>query len=271
MRKLNTEIWPIDTREHGLTWHQNGYASLTGDLLHWYHELDNMFLSWASSDRFTAAEHQFPNLIAREDLDRIDYFESFGHLATCVESSDCVLTPAACYHFYASMKNQELENSVVLTTRANCFRREKMYFPLMRQWTFGMREIVCIGTEHDVIEFLEHYKQLLREYFDERGLPVTFEQATDPFFTPENNPKYVMQLIDPVKIEMVFTKPGCEVAVGSFNKHRTTFGDAFGITINGEPAHSACVAFGIERWIHMHLMSCQIDLNKPITQWETQR
>jgi seryl-tRNA synthetase len=39
------------------------------------------------------------------------------------------------------------------------------------------------------------------------------------------------------------------IAVASFNYHEDHFGRAFGITLrDGSHAHTACVAFGIERW-----------------------
>jgi hypothetical protein len=33
------------------------------------------------------------------------------------------------------------------------------------------------------------------------------------------------------------------------NLHHEHFGEAFGITRAGQDAHSACVAFGLERWL----------------------
>ncbi len=45
---------------------------------------------------------------------------------------------------------------------------------------------------------------------------------------------------------MVFDQ---RLAVGSVNLHRNYFGEAFEISRNGISACSACVAFGLERWI----------------------
>jgi len=40
------------------------------------------------------------------------------------------------------------------------------------------------------------------------------------------------------------------VAAASFNPHERFFGEAFDIRLaDGSPAASACVAFGIERWL----------------------
>lgn len=244
-----------------IQWSSDGYCALSGLDLALYEQLDKLFCSWAAD--VSAVEHQFPNLIAKQDLDRIDYFASFGHLATTVEQCNHALTPAACYHFYSALKNTQLDKTSYFTTRANCFRRESSYSALRRQWCFGMREIVCLGSRSDVLAFLDHYRQSLAQAFDELRLPVQFMVATDPFFNPEKNPKYLMQKIDPVKHEMVFAG---DLAIGSMNDHRTTFGEAFNITLRGEPMNSACVAFGLERWMHACMETHGENAMKVITQ-----
>src|SRR5207247_2179199 len=80
----------------------------------------------------------------------------------------------------------------------------------------------------------------------EIDLPIAWQNATDPFFDPSRNPKFLAQKLDPVKTEMVF---GGELAIGSINFHRNFFGETFGIRREGEPAFSGCVAFGLERWL----------------------
>jgi hypothetical protein len=55
-----------------------------------------------------------------------------------------------------------------------------------------------------------------------------------------------MQRLQPNKQELVFDQ---RLAIGSANNHRNYFGEAFDIRVNGELAHSACVAFGVERWV----------------------
>jgi hypothetical protein len=239
-----------------VVWSPAGYAAFSGKALADYHQLDSLFLSWA--EERGAIEFQFPNLIAAKDLAKIDYLESFGHLATlpaCYHpntgetecSSEQILTPAACYHFYSALQNSNFNNSQILTTKANCFRRESEYHPLQRQWCFSMREVVCIGSADTVRNFIATFRAELSDYFVANQMPVEFQHATDPFFNPKDNPKYVMQRIDPTKLEMVFNK---DLAIGSLNNHRTTFGEAFNIRIDGEPAHSGCVAFGVERWMY---------------------
>jgi seryl-tRNA synthetase len=40
------------------------------------------------------------------------------------------------------------------------------------------------------------------------------------------------------------------ISVFSSNFHATTFGKAFGITVGGRSAVSACVGWGLERWVY---------------------
>jgi len=55
-----------------------------------------------------------------------------------------------------------------------------------------------------------------------------------------------MQQVDPTKFELVFDD---RLAIGSTNLHHDHFGRAFDIVRDGEPVRTACVAFGIERWL----------------------
>ena len=268
----------------GLRWHASGQSSLSGNLLALFSRLDSMFQDWARA--CGAEEHRFPTFIAAKDLARLDYFKSFPHLVTFpVVLDDApenlarfsqgtpmdetgavtltgiapireVLTPAACYHFYALLQGRSLGHATYLTTRAGCFRRETHYLPLQRQWNFSMREIVCLGTADEVKAFLQTYRERLEAFFAGIGLPVEWEAATDPFFNPRSNPKYLLQKLDPVKHEMIYRGGGREgegLAIGSINFHRNYFGEAFGIRRAGEEAFSGCIAFGLERWIFAFL------------------
>lgn len=262
----------------GITWYPNGQTALSGDPLALANAIDRQFQAWAS--HYNAVEHQFPPLVPAKELARIDYFRSFPHLATFPATLDpqeanlmrftqmdpltetgevqltnlvpvtSVMTPAACYHCYIQYQGERLEESKYLTTRATCFRREAVYAPLERQWSFSMREIVCIGTAEEVSEFLMHYQRHIDAFFRELGWPIEWKAANDPFFNPSRNPKYLLQKLDPVKTEMVFDN---RLAIGSINFHRNYFGEAFDMKRNGKDAYTGCVAFGIERWLYAWL------------------
>lgn len=262
----------------GLKWYRSGQSAFHGPLLDLYRRLDRLFAGWAAE--CAAEEHLFPAFIPAEALARLNYFQSFPHLATfpvALEDDPSnlrefsaanaapggeavrltrivppreVLTPAACYHFYHGLQGTQSGQPIYLTTRATCFRRETYYAPLERQWSFAMREIVCIGTAEEVQRFLARLRGKLTAYFSGHDLPVAWCGATDPFFDPSHNPRYLAQKLDPVKTEMVFAK---RLAIGSVNFHRNYFGEAFDIRRDGEAAFSGCVAFGLERWMYAYL------------------
>lgn len=263
---------------HGFAGYANGHSALQGSTWRLFQNLDRLFLSWAGY--WDAAEYQFPATLPAHELNKIGYFKSFPQhltLPVCLDADHdnlaefaagdpldaqgalrlgkCapvkeVLTPAACYHFYVNFQDQVLDAPRYVTTRATCFRRESHYTPLRRQWSFNMREIVCIGTADEVTRFLYMQRSVVEEFFMSIGLPISWQGATDAFFNPAANPKYLAQKLDPVKTEMVY---GPDVAIGSVNFHRNYFGEAFRIARAGEDAYSGCVAFGLERWVHAFL------------------
>jgi len=265
-----TALPPLD----GLRWRANGQATLSGPLLDLAVRLDRRFVTLAR--RFEPVELRFPALIAAAELERIDYFRSFPQLATFPVGLDVddgnlerfragepvsadgelnlsrlapvhdVLTPAACYHLYIHHAGERFEGPRHFTTTSTCFRRETHYLPLERQWSFTMREIVCMGTAEETEAFLAAARTDLDALVEGIALPLTWEMATDPFFQPSKNPQYLMQRIDPTKHELMFEH---RLAIASANLHHDHFGRAFDIQRDGEPVHSACLAFGLERWL----------------------
>jgi seryl-tRNA synthetase len=259
----------------GLGWQASGHATLAGPLYRLADACDQAFLALA--DLWAAEPEEHPAMIAAATLQRVGYLTSFPHQATfpvCLDAdsgnlhaftgSDPVngdgivrlartapardlLTPAACYHIYPHHEAEQLGSLRYITTRNTCFRRETYYEPLRRQWSFRMREIVCLGTRGEVQGFLEHAKAVVSLLLRELDLPVRWEDATDPFFEPASNPLYLAQVLQPAKQEARF---GGDLAIASLNLHEDHFGAAFGISRAGQPATSGCVAFGIERWLY---------------------
>jgi seryl-tRNA synthetase len=276
---MATEHNSLDLRSvAGITCLDNGQVALTGPALRLFQRLDCLFASWARE--FAADDHLFPAFISARELGKLDYFRSFPHLVTLpvtlsdsddnlrnfidgrpLDTDAClnlptlspvkeVLTPAACYHVYVALQGRSLNSPVFVTTRAACFRREREYLPLRRQWSFSMREIVCIGTAGEVKTFLKAARERVASFLSEFHLPITWQNATDPFFNPSRNPRFLMQKLDPVKTEMIF---GDWLAIGSVNFHRNYFGEAFRIVRKGDDAYSGCIAFGLERWMYAFL------------------
>ena len=258
----------------GLTWMPNGQSVLSGPLLALADRLDARFLAVAA--RWDAVEFRFPTFLSAQELERIDWFRAFPQLATFPAALDHdpanldtflggepidgdgvvhpttlapirdVLTPAACYHLYALHRGQVFDGPRYFTVRCTCFRRETHYVPLERQWSFSMREIVCMGTPEETRSFLETAVSEVDRMAATVELPVRWEHATDPFFRPSKNPQYLMQQVDPTKHELLFDE---RLAIASTNLHHDHFGRAFHISRDGEPVRTACIAFGIERWV----------------------
>jgi len=266
-----------ELRRIGLCWHPSGQAGLRGPLLALADQCDRAFVSLAAI--WSASDERHPATLPAIRLQRVDYLRSFPHQASLAARLDPaalkeflsgevvgedgevavtglpgtglapireVLTPAACYHLYNSREGESLDRPLYLTTRNTCFRHESRYEPLRRLWNFTMREIVCLGTKQETVAFLDRARATADEFLRLMDLPVEWLTATDPFFQPRSNPKYLFQRLQPVKHEATY---GGDLAIASANLHHDHFGSAFGITRDGAPAHSACLAFGIERWL----------------------
>ncbi|HEX2313485.1 MAG TPA: hypothetical protein VHJ17_07135 [Thermomonospora sp.] len=258
----------------GLMWRPTGEAALRGPLLRLAEDCDRAFTRLATG--WDAREERHPATLPAERLQRVDYLRSFPHQATFAVGMDAaeanldaflsgevvdgsgrvavtelapvrdVLTPAACYHLYRAHEGERLTGPLHLSTRNTCFRREREYVPLRRLRTFTMRELVCLGTRAETAAFLAAARARVDRFLELLDLPVRWETATDPFFQPQRNPKALLQRVQPAKHEMTYG----DLAIGSANDHHDHFGEGFGIVREGVPAYSACVAFGVERWLY---------------------
>ncbi len=258
----------------GLTWKSTGFVGLSGPLLALAEAIDARFLELAAA--FSARAQYFGPLLSVDDLRRIDYFSAFPHLVTfpaCAAPDpatlrefalangsqasgalrvgetaaiQCILAPAACYGVYISAQGLELAVlPQVVTVRSTCFRAEVSYVPLERQPSFSMRELVHLGTAGSVQQFLMKAQEQVAALATAWQLPTSIEVATDPFFVPPETPKYLHAKLFPSKHELVHQG----LALASFNNHRNFFGRAYRITSAHESIHTACVAFGVERWV----------------------
>lgn len=220
-----------------------------------------------------------PAGITMETLARAEYFSSFpqwltaaSHLsddeATLREvaaSADpagaarsalapavAALPPAVCYHAYAALADSAVASPTLLTAQATCWRHEgERLRPLERGWAFTMREVVCLGHPNAVTAFREWGLAEAIELAESLGLRARVEGATDPFFAPTARGRELLQRLGSLKHEVLIPiGDRRELAVASANGHETFFGGAFGIRLlDGSAASSACVAFGLERWL----------------------
>ncbi|MFI6044540.1 hypothetical protein ACIA8C_23135 [Nocardia sp. NPDC051321] len=249
----------------------NGLRILDGGQLRLLRAIDALFLRWAEG--WDAPEFRFPYLMRCRDLDTFDYYDNFPHLgltatrldpqrlgavlaegsrpveempAAVMEPSAFALPSAACYSIYLDLSDAVLpDEGVMRTTVGTCFRNEDHYDGLQRLLGFSMREIVFVGPEDGAKQHLIRAKETVLALCTELGLNVRLEVATDPFFD-KNGGKAKMQRLFPVKEEFVVNG----LAIGSVNYHRNFFGERCAILAGDGTAHTSCLAFGLERWVH---------------------
>ncbi|MBP0455153.1 hypothetical protein J5Y04_37410 [Kitasatospora sp. RG8] len=250
---------------------ESGLGVLDGGQLRLLRAVDAVFLRLARE--WEAPEFRYPFLMRCQDLDTFDYYDNFPHLglaaarldpqrlkellaagprpvrqvpAAVMEPAAFALPSAACYSVYLDLAGSRLSGDGVLrTTVGTCFRNEDHYRGLQRLLGFSMREIVCVGPEDVAKKHLLRARDAVVGLCAALGLQVSLQAATDPFFDPDGG-KAKMQRLFPVKEEFVVGG----LAVGSVNYHRNFFGERCDIRAGGATAHTSCLAFGLERWVH---------------------
>jgi seryl-tRNA synthetase len=202
----------------------------------------------------------FPNLLGcvcglhgteREINSAVSRFDAGGDWTTSLSPADLVLSPAACYPVYpiAAARGQLPSGGLRFDVAADCFRREPSRH-LDRLQSFRMREYVCIGNPEDVSDFRERWMVRAQAIARDLGLTFRVEYASDPFFGRVGQMKAVSQMQQSLKFELLVPLRSEEqpTACMSFNYHRDHFGLTWDIKdANGAPAHTGCVAFGMDR------------------------
>lgn len=242
---------------------------------------EGRFLELAGS--FGAQPYRFPTLIPARYMERVGYFRAFPHslsFATHLRedldviddfsqhagvtgealdaprdsfaSIETLLSPAVCYHLYFSLADAPLsEGQVIATAVGDCFRYEAINLnSLERLWNFKMREVIFVGPKDFVLENREAGRRRMQAVFSELGFAYRVESANDPFFIGEFRKQAAFQSAFQLKYEIRARLPFSDrtLAVGSYNYHQDFFGRNLNITLpDGSPAHTGCVAFGLER------------------------
>jgi len=202
----------------------------------------------------------FPNLLGcvcglhgteREIHAAVSRFDAGGDWTTSLSPADLVLSPAACYPVYpiAAARGPLPSGGVCFDVAADCFRREPSPH-LDRLQSFRMREYVRIGSPEDVSEFRDRWMVRAQAIARDLGLAFKVDCANDPFFGRVGQMKAVSQKQQSLKFELLIPLRSEEqpTACMSFNYHRDHFGITWDIRdATGEPAHTGCVAFGMDR------------------------
>lgn len=221
---------------------------------------------------------RFPPVMSRKQLEKSGYLKSFPNLLGCVcalhgseasiraaadrhenggdwteslSASDLVLSPAACYPVYpiAAARGRMPAGGWQFDIEADVFRHEPSR-SLDRLQSFRMREFVRIGSPQEIVDYRERWLSRAPAIAADLALPHSLEVASDPFFGRVGQVMAVSQRQQALKFEMLipYHAAATPTACMSFNYHRDHFGHVWHIeTAAGEPAHTSCVAFGIDR------------------------
>lgn len=288
-----------ELRDRGLAFVTgDGQVALAKPLLDLMDRLDSLLTGIACSE-FAAAEYRYPTLIRTQALRRSGYTSSFPHhlmfttrlrsdihnyrdflaetgvgagdddFAQAVLSRsgpvDQCLPPTMCYHTFQQFADAPLPMAdMAVTARGKSFRFESRYqADLERLWDFTIREIVFLGTREFAAGCRDRFRDLAGALLDELALTGHCEVAHDPFFGDQDTSASIssQRLLERKHEMRLAVAPDRTIAVGSFNLHGRLFSDAFDIRQpDDQPAHTACVGFGLERLAYAVL--CQHGTNE---------
>ncbi|MFC8226191.1 aminoacyl--tRNA ligase-related protein [Streptomyces sp. NPDC057287] len=215
-------------------------------------------------------------VVPRANIDRAQYAESFPQLLGSVHAlrtgenpdaqdpaaarseTDVVLAPAICYSVYPQIADSTVGEAHFFDAVGHCYRHEATS-EYGRFRSFRMREFVVVAGQEEAWQWRDAWIARTEELFTRLGLKISVQQASDPFFGPGDRFMRTSQIQQDLKYEFhtqVYDgDPG--TAIASANCHKDHLGERFAIDFADQgPAHSSCMAFGLERTvsalIHAH-------------------
>lgn len=236
--------------------------------------LDQLILRVAQDDPVESMT--FPPVIDRAIIERTGYMDSFPNLCGVVHSflgpekdaraiarriengtpwgellamSDVVLNPAACYPLYPTCRGTLPVEGREVTMAAWVYRQEPSLEPT-RLRSFRVREFVRLGLPESCVAWRDRWLERGLALLHSLKLPARSDVAADPFFGRGGKILAAGQIEQRLKFEVLIPviPGGPPTACCSFNYHQDKFGSAFDIrTPDGNPAHTACLGFGMER------------------------
>lgn len=202
--------------------------------------------------------HNFPDLMGsvhaftggdREHAELVRKFEGEEDWTRDLTASESMLIPAACYPLYPTATGTLPPEGRLVDLKSFVFRHEPSDDPARMQ-IFRQREFVRLGTAEQALAHRDEWLDRGQRMLESVGLPVQRVVANDPFFGRGGRMAKATQREQELKYELVV--PICSeekpTAITSCNYHLDYFGLAFDIrTADGQPAHTACIGFGLER------------------------
>ena len=200
----------------------------------------------------------FPNLMGsvhsfmgkeKDLLQMVDKKQNNEDWSKCLDASEVMMVPAACYPLYPAASGTLPEEGRIVDLRTFVFRHEPSVDPARMQ-IFRQREYVRLGTAEEALEHRNYWLKRAEEMLHAVGLDAKPVVANDPFFGRGGRVMAATQREQDLKYELVvpIATPEKPTAVVSTNYHMDHFGHAFDIkTSKGDVAHTACIGFGLER------------------------
>lgn len=245
---------------------KDGRISYNGKFYKIMKNLDAHILLWAVNDN--AKEMHYSDFYRIQDLVDCNYITQFHPHCIFVGQSpmkifdrskvkvtDFVENPAVCMHSYIQYRNSVIDEKepIIITSISKCKRNEHNYLTFERMLDFTMREIIFMGSESYVLRKRAEYMRKAKQLMIHMNLDGNIQVSHDPFFKKEDKKKADFQKKFKLKYEMNLKIPYNDhlLAAGSFNYHNTNFSRAYNIrNLKGEYIHTACVAFGLERFAY---------------------
>ncbi len=266
----------------------DGVIGLSKDAIKLYEFFDNKFKDIAMS--IGAKEERYPVLLPLNTISNTGYlktspqysmfccnakedFEELTQLDKVCKNGEQIkekisdpkftLSPAACFHTYEHLRNQEIDREKIITFNQSVFRNEGRFnwgdFGRLRD--YHVREIVFVGSADFVRKSRESVVSLSIKFLNEIGLNASLNVAYDPFVIPKMQKFKTIQVQERNKYELqVYYDENKSLAVASFNLHGDAFTLPFNIKVKGvDNAVTGCVGFGIERWVLAFIMQYGLD------------
>lgn len=187
------------------------------------------------------------------ELNELDAYVKDGGLTKILKTPKLALSPSACFHTYLEYENTKIDKKKIVTFVQNVFRNEGRFnfSEVGRLMDYHVREVVAFGSYEEVKKFREDMLELVKNFLIKIKLDSKIAIAADPFVIPKMQAFKKIQILDASKYELkASVNKNKKIAVASFNLHGKAFTDPFNIQIkNTNDAVSACVGFGIERWV----------------------
>lgn len=199
----------------------------------------------------------FPNLVGlissfagseRDVSALLEETQGDGDWTERMSPTDVALCSAACHALYPMLAGSSVPSEGRrYEVQAWCFRHEPSPDPARMQ-SFRMHEFVFLGTPSGAEAHRQAWIARGTELLEGLGLELDVVPANDPFFGRTGRLLASNQRTKELKYELVapisHPSPG---AISSGNYHEDHFGAAFDLRVDGEVAHSACFAFGLDR------------------------